>query len=135
MWNDPFEFFRYLLGTIVTIYASIITFQSLYGWYVWLAGGDKYISMVRRYVFVHALRLRFQTFWGDVIICVLLTWTFFILWHAHGVLRQFDRTMTVLRADQKLHQQLERPAAPRPDIRSGTRPVSETHGGAIPQPR
>ncbi len=69
---DFFNFFRWTLGTVVTIYASIVTAQSLGGWYVWLAGSDKHISMIRRYVIVHGLRLRFLTFWGDVLITILL---------------------------------------------------------------
>ena len=83
---DFFNFWRYLLGWIVTIYASTIMFQSLYGWYVWLNGGERYITIVRQYVIVHGLRLRFKTFWGDVLICILLTVAFFILWHAHHVI-------------------------------------------------
>jgi len=85
-YDDLFSFFRWMLGWIVTVYASIITFQSLYGWWVWLMGSDKYIGMVRRYVIVHGLRLRFKTFWGDVIICVLLCVIFGIMWHAHFVI-------------------------------------------------
>jgi hypothetical protein len=83
---DFFNFFRYFLGTVVTIYATVITLQSLWGWYVWLAGSDKYIGMVRRYVIVQGLRLRFKTFWGDVIICLLLCVVFLILWRAHGLI-------------------------------------------------
>jgi hypothetical protein len=85
---DFFNFFRYLLGTIVTIYATVVTLQSLWGWYVVLAGRDKYVSLVRRYLVVHGLRLRFATFWGDVIVCVLLTVIFFMLWHAYGLVHQ-----------------------------------------------
>ena len=83
---DLFNFFRYGLGWVVTIYATIITLQSLWGWYVWLAGTDKYISLVRRYIIVQGLRLRFRAFWGDVLICILLTVAFLILWHAHHVI-------------------------------------------------
>src|SRR5260370_2602007 len=83
---DFFDFFRYALGWVVTIYATIITLQSLWGWYVWLAGSDKYISMLRRYVILHSLRLRVFKLWPDVLICVLLTVAFFILWHAHHVM-------------------------------------------------
>ena len=53
----------------MTIYATVITLQSLWGWYVWLAGSDRYIGLLRRYLIVHGLRLRFTAFWGDVIIC------------------------------------------------------------------
>ena len=92
---DFFNFFRYVLGTIVTIYATILTLQSLYGWYVWLAGSDKYMSMLRRYVIVHGLRLRFKTFWGDVIICGLLCVMFLILWHIHTRIYQLGDAMKI----------------------------------------
>ena len=94
---DFFNFFRYTLGTIVTIYATIVTLQSLWGWYVFLSGRHKYISLVRRYVIVHGLRLRFKTFWGDVIICGLLSAVFIILLHAHSLIHQMGDTMTSMR--------------------------------------
>ena len=94
---DFFNFFRYGLGWIVTIYATVITLQSLWGWYVWLAGSDRYISMVRRYVIVQGLRLRFKTFWGDVLICVLLCVAFFILWHAHHVIDDLGNRISDVR--------------------------------------
>jgi hypothetical protein len=84
---DFFQFFRYTLGTIVTIYATIISLQSMYTWLVWLSGTDKYISLVRRYVIVHGLRLRFRSFWGDVVLCVLLTAVFVMLGYAHAEMR------------------------------------------------
>lgn len=90
---DFFNFFRYFLGTIVTIYATIVTLQSLWGWYVWLAGGDKYISMLRRYVVVHGLRLRVRAFWGDVIVCGLLCVVFLLLWHAHAVIDALGQSL------------------------------------------
>ena len=83
---DLFQFFRFWLGWVVTIYATILTVQSLYSWYIWLAGEDKYIGLLRRYIIVQGLRLRFKTFWGDVLICVLLTVAFCILWRAHHVM-------------------------------------------------
>ena len=83
---DLFSFFRWTLGWIVTIYATILTVQSLWSWYVWLAGQDKYVGMLRRYLIVHGLRLRVRAFWGDVIICLLLCVAFAIMWRAHFVL-------------------------------------------------
>ena len=97
---DFFNFFRWVLGTIVTIYATIITFQSLYGWYVWLAGQDKYIGILRRYLIVHGLRLRFKTFWGDVIICVLLCVIFLMMWQAHRVIYDLGATLSSLQHEQ-----------------------------------
>lgn len=83
---DLFDTFRWVLSVVVTVYACVITYQSLWGWYVWLTGGDRYISLLRRYVIVHGLRLRFTAFWGDVIICTLLCVVFLILWHAHSLI-------------------------------------------------
>ena len=94
---DLFDFFRYALGTVVTIYATIITLQSLWGWYVWLAGQDKYISLVRRYVIVHGLRLRVRAFGGDVLMCVLLTVAFFILWRGHVLIYDLGDKLDALR--------------------------------------
>ena|ERR1041384_5114950 len=87
---DFFNFFRWTLGTVVTIYATVVMLQSLWSWYVWLAGSDKYMSLLRRYVIVHGLRLRFKAFWGDVIICVLLCIVFLILWHAHELIYSLE---------------------------------------------
>src|SRR3954465_1878638 len=90
---DFFNFWRWLLAIIGSVYATVITLQSLWGWYVWLTGGDKYISLVRQYVIVHGLRLRFKTFWGDVLICILLTVAFLIMWHAHHVIDDLGARM------------------------------------------
>lgn len=95
--EDPFDFFRWWLGTIVTIYATVITLQSLWGWYAWLAGSDRYMSLLRRYLVVHGLRLRFTAFWGDVIICGLLSVAFLMLWQAHGVIYELGNTLTHVR--------------------------------------
>ncbi len=87
MWDlDPFQFFRLTVAWVATIYASVVTLQSLWGWIVYLQGGDKYMTIVRRYLVIHALRLRFKTFWGDVIICILLCVVFFLLYSLHGAI-------------------------------------------------
>ena len=90
---DFFNFWRWLLFIVGTVYFCVITAQSLYGWYVWLGGGERYVSMVRQYVIVHGLRLRFKTFWGDVLICVLLTVAFLILWRAHVVIKDLSHKL------------------------------------------
>ena len=100
---DFFIFWRYLLAWVVTIYATVVTLQSLWGWYVWLAGGDRYISVVRQYVIVHGLRLRFKTFWGDVLICVLLCVAFLIVWHAHNVIDDLGVRLQDVRRTSQLH--------------------------------
>jgi hypothetical protein len=87
---DFFNFWRWLLFIVGSVYFCVITVQSLYGWYVWLAGGDKYIGLVRQYLIVQSLRLRFKTFWGDVLICVLLCVSFLIIGHAHVVIKDLS---------------------------------------------
>ena len=89
---DPFDLFRWILATIATIYATIVTLQSMWEWYAFLSGGDRYVSLLRRYVILHGLRLRFKTFWGDAIICLLLCVAFVILWQAHNVVFDIDAT-------------------------------------------
>lgn len=89
---DFFNFFRYFLATVVTIYATVITLQSAWEWLAWLSGSDKYISLVRRYVIVHGLRLRFRAFWGDVIICVLLCVVFMLILRAHHLIELSPRS-------------------------------------------
>jgi hypothetical protein len=83
---DTFQFFRLTVAWIATIYATVVTLQSLWGWVAYLSGSDKYMTLIRRYLIIHALRLRFATFWGDVIICILLCVVFVLLYKLHGVL-------------------------------------------------
>lgn len=83
---DLFDLYRYMLAWIVTIYATIVTGQSLYGWYIYLTGSDRYVALLRRYVIVQGLRLRFRAFWGDAIICILLCIAFMMLWRAHTLM-------------------------------------------------
>ena|ERR1700722_5527882 len=85
---DLFDFFRYALGTVVTIYATLVTAQSLLGWYRWLNQPERYTTMLRRYLIVVGLRLRFLDFWADTTVCVLLCLVFGVVWHAHGTIRQ-----------------------------------------------
>lgn len=88
---DLFNFFRWGLSIVVTVYCTVIMAQQSYQWYVWLATNDRYIAMMRRYLIVHGLRLRFRTFWGDVLICLLLCIVFALLAVAHSILRDIGR--------------------------------------------
>jgi hypothetical protein len=90
---DFFSFFRWMLALIVGIYASIITLQSIYNWYIWLAGSDKYMSLLRRYLVVHGLRLRVSSFWGDVIVCLLLGIAFVMIWRAQHTMDSIEETV------------------------------------------
>jgi hypothetical protein len=88
---DPFITFRWGLSVVVTIYCTIVMAQQGWSWYVWLMTDDRYITMLRRYVLVHGLRLRFATFWGDVLICILLCVVFILFFAAHRIVMDIDR--------------------------------------------
>lgn len=78
-----FTFFRWLAFVFVTIYVTITTAQSLWGWYVFLWQRDRYMNILRSYVIVHGLRLRVRSFAGDAVVCVLLGVAFLLMWKAH----------------------------------------------------
>ncbi len=86
---DLFHLFRWLLGIVVTVYATVITIQSLWEWWVWLtrpeAGMERPFSMLRRYVLVHGLRLRIIRFGGDLLVIVGLCVIFGLLMWAHAI--------------------------------------------------
>jgi hypothetical protein len=88
---DFFRFFRFVLATVVSIYATVLTLQWAWGWYCWLAGGDRYISLMRRYLIVQGLRLRVKEFWGDVLICALLFIVFCLMWHAQTIFDEINK--------------------------------------------
>ena len=98
---DFFDFFRWALSIVAGVYATIVTLQSLYGWYIFLNGTDKYVSILRRYVIVQGLRLRIKSFWGDVVICLLLCIVFIIIAYAHHIVTQMDRTVHPARAGNR----------------------------------
>lgn len=91
--RDIFQLFRLMLFVLVTVYFTIVTVQIIWGWYKWLAGSDKYMLMLRRYLIVQGLRLRFRTFWGDVIICLLLCVAFLLLWRAQYRIDDVEQTL------------------------------------------
>ena len=94
---DFFNFFRWTLGTIGTVYVTVLTLQALREWLLFLAGSDRYIGLLRRYLLVHGLRLRFKAFWGDVIICGLLCVAFLMLWRAHNAVYDLGNTLHYVR--------------------------------------
>lgn len=94
---DLFNFFRWALFVFVSIYATLITVQSLWGWYVWLMTDDRYIAILRRYVVIHGLRLRFRTFWGDVLICGLLCVVFLLMMWAHRIIADLHQLVLTTR--------------------------------------
>ena len=112
MPDDFFKFFRWWLAILVTVYASIITLQSLWGWYLWLAGSDRYTSLLRRYLLVQGLRLRFKAFWGDVIICGLLLVAFLMIWRAQSVMDAVELTVSQGKATDARTRQMDEKRKP-----------------------
>ena len=97
MHLDFFDLFRWVLSTVATVYATVVTVQSARQWWLWLRGGDKYVTLARRYLIVHGLRLRVRTFGGDVVVCGLLCLTFLVVWRAHIRVEQLGATLDELR--------------------------------------
>lgn len=94
---DLFAIFRWLGFVFVTIYVTITTAQSLWGWYVFLWQSDRYTNLLRRYVIVHGLRLRVRSFGGDALVCALLCVAFLLMWRAHQHLDAIGRVTASLR--------------------------------------
>jgi hypothetical protein len=90
---DLFNFFRSWLGWVVAIYCSIVTARWLWDLLGYVRSTDRTIAMVRRYVAVQLLRIRWRGFWYDLLICVLLTVAFFLLWHAQNVMDEIEAAL------------------------------------------
>jgi len=94
---DFFRLYSNMLGIVLWVYFAVITAQSVWGWYVMLAGKDKYTALLRRYLLVQGLRLRLRRFWGDIVICLLLCVAFFLIWRAEWIMYQIEDTLTASR--------------------------------------
>ncbi len=83
---DFFNFFRWVLGTVVTIYATVITVNWAVGWHQFLSQPGRTFSMMGRYLLIHGLRVRLLDFLGDLLICLLLCVIFIMLMYGHSIL-------------------------------------------------
>ena len=91
---DFFNFFRWVLGTVVTIYATVITVNWALGWHQYLSQPGRSISLLGRYLLIHGLRVRLLDFLGDLLICLLLCVTFVMLMYTHTILGQAYNTQS-----------------------------------------
>ena len=86
---DLFDLFRWLLGTVVTVYATVVTCQWAWSWWVWLtrpqAGYERHFSILRRYLVLHGLRVRMRRFGGDLLVIAGLSIVFVLLFWAHMI--------------------------------------------------
>ena len=101
---DLFNLFRYILFVIAGVYTTVVTIQGLRQLIASLTGNDRYLAMLRRYLVVHGLRLRFRAFWGDVIICGLLSVAFLMLWRAHRLIYDLGDTLESVEHAQNVGQ-------------------------------
>jgi hypothetical protein len=84
MNSDLFYLFRYLLCLVCTVYTAIRTAQALWRWQKWLWADERSRHLIRRYLFVHFLRIRLRRFGLDVLQIIVLA---AILWQVirlHG---------------------------------------------------
>jgi len=92
---DLFDLFRWLLGTIVTIYATVVLIQWAWGWWVWLtrpdAAYERHFALLRRYLVVHGLRIRLTSFGRDLLVIVGLCIVFVLLFWAHLIIYDMPR--------------------------------------------
>jgi hypothetical protein len=91
---DLFNFYRWALGTVVTIYATLVTVQWAMGWYKYLRQPGRGTSMLSRYLQVAGLRMSLLRMSGDLLICVLLCVIFVMLCMVHGVVAQKGAGLT-----------------------------------------
>jgi hypothetical protein len=103
---DLFNFFRWSLGTVVTIYATLVTMQWAVGWYKYLSQPGLGMTILSRYILIHGLRLRFVDFLGDLLICLLLCVAFALLLKAHWILSETENILNHVRI---IARQLHRP--------------------------
>lgn len=92
---DLFDLFRWLLGTIVTIYATIVLLQWAWSWWIWLTqpevGYERHFALLRRYILVHGLRIRLTRFGSDLLVLVGLSVVFVLLFWAHLIVYDTPR--------------------------------------------
>jgi len=103
---DLFNFFRWSLGTVVTIYATLVNMQWAVGWYKYLSQPGLGMTILSRYILIHGLRLRFVDFLGDLLICLLLCVAFALLLKAHWILSETENILNHVRI---IARQLHRP--------------------------
>jgi hypothetical protein len=96
---DLFTLYRWLLAWVATVYCVVVTGQSMWSWYVWLSSSDRYMVLLRRYLLVQTLRMRFRDFWGELIICLLLCVAFALMCKAQWIMSDVERTVSSAHAN------------------------------------
>lgn len=81
--RDLFESWRLMLAVICGIYATVVTLRSLWEWLVYFAAPDRSTQLMKRYVVLHLLRLRWSRFSKQWLMIgfYLLALVFLLYWH------------------------------------------------------
>jgi len=82
---DLFEFYRWMIAVICTIYATVITWHSLTAWLAWFKSSRPTV-MMGRYVSVQLLRVRILKFGFEIAQILALSALLGLLIYWHGVL-------------------------------------------------
>ena len=56
---EPFTMFRWALGTVCTIYAGVVTWQSVWPWITWF-GSSRQTAVLGKYTLVLLIRTRIR---------------------------------------------------------------------------
>ena len=68
---------------ICGIYATVITVRSLLGWVNYFSGADRTANLMRQYLVVHLLRLRWDRFTKELLLIVFYLAVFLALLFSH----------------------------------------------------
>lgn len=87
-WLDPtsldlFEFWRWMLAVVCTVYAAIVLIRSAWDWCEFLSGRQKAAVVLRRYILLQLLRLRIRTFGVEIAKIIILCALFIQLVQIH----------------------------------------------------
>jgi hypothetical protein len=63
---DLFDFWRWFLAVVCTVYAVVVTARGLWDWHVWLSPRRRETALLRQYVIVMLLKLRLRNFLGEI---------------------------------------------------------------------
>lgn len=76
---DPFHFYRFMLTVLVSVYTVSKLVMTIWQWQSFAPGASRTMGMLRVYVVVHLLRVRFSRFAWDVVFIVGLALLLYLL--------------------------------------------------------
>ena len=78
---DPFFLFRRVLLIVCAVYSLVITVRGLRYWLNYLMADGRDRALLRRYLWLHALRMRWRRFAGELFkVAALSVLTLLAIW-------------------------------------------------------